>query len=178
MFQRIRIFKIFLIISSIVLFSGGIMSCTDNVQKTNGKTVEKSESDSPAYKFEKDGELTFLDKSGNFITSIDIEIADTEPKRMQGLMFREHMNENQGMLFIFPREDYQAFWMKNTVISLDMIFVNKKKEIINIHKNTTPFSEQTYPSTAPAIYVIEVVAGFTDKYDIKPGDKIVWRILR
>ncbi len=162
---------------SLFIFSV-ITACSDGGRKAPKTETAKSESSSSAYKFEKDGELTFLTKSGNFITSIDIEIADTEQKRMQGLMFREHMDENRGMLFIFPREDYQAFWMKNTVIPLDMIFVNSKKEIINIHKNTTPFSEQTYPSTAPAIYVIEVNAGFTDKYNIQPGDKIVWRVLR
>ncbi len=129
------------------------------------------------YKFEKDGELTFTSASGEYITTIDIEIADTQEKRVRGLMYREHLGENQGMLFVFPQETYQAFWMKNTVIPLDMIFVNKNREIINIAKNTTPFSEQTYPSEKPAIYVIEVNAGFTDKYGIKPGDKISWRII-
>ncbi len=153
-------------------------ACSGNSDEQKVTRREPSNSENSAIKFEKDGELTFLSESGDYITSIDIEIADTEQKRMQGLMFRESMKENRGMLFIFPREDYQAFWMKNTVIPLDMIFVNSKKEIINIHKNTTPFSEQTYPSSGPAIYVIEVNAGFTDKYNIVPGDKIVWRIVR
>jgi uncharacterized membrane protein (UPF0127 family) len=85
------------------------------------------------------------------------------------------MREDRGMFFIFPNERRQSFWMRNTQLALDMFFVNSKNEIVTIHKNTTPFSDQSYASTAPAIYVIEVVAGFTDKYNIREGDKIVWR---
>ena len=84
------------------------------------------------------------------------------------------MGENHGMLFIFPAERYQSFWMLNTLFSLDMLFINSKKEIVTIHKNTTPLSQQSYPSSKPAIYVLEVVAGYTDKFNIKEGDKIYW----
>ncbi len=126
------------------------------------------------YKFKKEGELTFTDSSGNSIIKIDIEIADKDYERQLGLMNRESMEELQGMLFIFPTEQYQSFWMLNTLFSLDMIFINKNKEIVTIHKNTTPLSRQSYPSSKPAIYVLEVVAGFTDKYNIIEGDKIFW----
>ncbi len=160
----------------IFLFITAFTSCKEEKLKVsdNVKTATQTE----IYKFHKDGELTFTTKNGEYITTIDIELADTQEKRVRGLMFREHMKENQGMLFVFPREEYQSFWMKNTILPLDMIFVNKKREIVTIHKNTTPYSEQTYPSTEPAIYVIEVNAGFTDKYGIKTGDKIAWRIIR
>jgi len=126
------------------------------------------------YNFKKEGELTFTDSSGNFLTKIDIEIADTDYDRQLGLMNRKSMEENQGMLFIFPTERYQSFWMLNTLFSLDMLFVNSNKEIVTIHKNTTPTSQQSYPSSKPAIYVVEVIAGFTNKYSIKEGDKIYW----
>ena len=126
------------------------------------------------YTFKKEGELTFTDSSGNSIIKIDIEIADNDYERQLGLMNRESMEELQGMLFIFPVERYQSFWMLNTLFSLDMIFINKDKEIVTIHKNTTPLSQQSYPSSKPAIYVLEVVAGFTDKYNIIEGDKIFW----
>ena len=79
------------------------------------------------------------------------------------------------MLFIFSRQEYQSFWMRNTAISLDIIFVNSNNEIVTIHKNTNTFSDKSYPSTKPAIFVVEVIAGFTDKYGINVGDKIVWR---
>lgn len=126
------------------------------------------------YTFKKEGELTFTDSLGNSIIKIDIEIADNDYERQLGLMNRESMEELQGMLFIFPAERYQSFWMLNTLFSLDMIFINKNKEIVTIHKNTTPLSQQSYPSSKPAIYVLEVIAGFTDKYNIIEGDKIFW----
>jgi uncharacterized membrane protein (UPF0127 family) len=126
------------------------------------------------YTFKKEGELTFTDSLGNSILKIDIEIADTDYERQLGLMNRESMEELQGMLFIFPSERYQSFWMLNTLFSLDMLFINQNKEIVTIHKNTEPLSQQSYPSSKPATYVLEVVAGFTDKYGIKEGYKVFW----
>jgi uncharacterized membrane protein (UPF0127 family) len=90
-------------------------------------------------------------------------------------MFRESMDENQGMLFIFDREEMQGFYMRNTLIPLDIIFVNSKKQIVKIHKNARPLDETDLPSMKPAIYVVEVNGGFTDKYKIKEGEYIDWR---
>ena len=136
-----------------------------NEQKTNVDT---------SHTFKKEGELVFLKKDGNEISRIDIEIADNDERRMTGLMYRTKMDENRGMLFIFPYEDLQAFWMKNTVISLDIIFVNSKKEIVKIHRNAIPYSEDSYVSGEPAQYVVEVNAGYTSKNGIEEGDKIAW----
>jgi uncharacterized membrane protein (UPF0127 family) len=126
------------------------------------------------YTFTKEGELVFSDSLGNQKIKIDLEIADTEYERQLGLMNRKSMAENQGMLFIFNEERLQSFWMLNTLISLDIIFVNKEKKIVTIHKNTTPLSQQSYPSSEPAIFVVEVVGGFCDKNNIVSGDKISW----
>ncbi len=126
--------------------------------------------------FTKNGELTFLDNRNNFLAKIDIEIADTEEKRTQGLMFRASMKENQGMLFIFDREEMQAFWMKNTMIPLDMIFVNAKKEIVNIRRNARPYDLSSYTSLAPTKYVVEVNGGYCKRHGIKSGDRITFRI--
>jgi uncharacterized protein len=131
-------------------------------------------SDVHYYKFKKEGELTFVDSVENPIIKIDIEIADNDYERQLGLMNRQSMEEMQGMLFIFPQQQYQSFWMRNTLFSLDMLFINSNKDIVTIHKNTTPLSEQSYPSSAPAIYVLEVNAGFCDRHNIKLGDKIFW----
>ena len=87
------------------------------------------------HKFKKEGELTFVDSVDNLIVKIDIEIADNEYQRQLGLMNRESMEEMQGMLFIFPQERYQSFWMLNTIFSLDIIFVNSNKEIVTIQKH-------------------------------------------
>jgi uncharacterized protein len=123
--------------------------------------------------FVKQGELEFRTKDGkNVITKIDIEIADSEEKEIQGLMYRKSMEENRGMIFIFEKPEIHNFWMKNTLISLDIIFIDENKKILNIHKNTTVRSEKPLPSAGPVLYVVEVNAGFSDKYGIKDGDKI------
>jgi uncharacterized membrane protein (UPF0127 family) len=135
----------------------------------------RTESPQPtAYMFKKQGELRFLTPKQDFIAGIDIELAQDESQRQLGLMYRDTLAETQGMLFLFDNEEVRAFWMKNTVLSLDMIFVNARSEIVTIHKYTTPYSEETYMSTKPAKYVLEVNAGYADKRKISVGDRISW----
>jgi hypothetical protein len=127
-----------------------------------------------AYEFVKQGEVRFQTAKQDFISAIDVELAQDESKRQLGLMYRDKLAENQGMIFIFEGDEIRSFWMKNTVLPLDMIFVNSKDEIVTIHKNTTPYSEQSYSSSKPAQFVIEVNAGYTDRHKISVGDHIVW----
>lgn len=87
-------------------------------------------------------------------------------------MFREKMGYNWGMLFIFQKPDIRVFWMRNTILSLDMIFVSEKGTVISIAKNTKPMTDDLYRSEKPAKYVVEVKAGFCDIFGIKPGTKI------
>lgn len=136
--------------------------------------IKDSKHEMEYYTFTKEGELIFSDSLGNTKAKIDIEIADDDYQRQLGLMNRKEMTENQGMLFIFPRQDFLSFWMRNTLISLDMIFVDESKTIVTIHKNTRILSDTSYPSSKPARYVVEVLAGFTDKHNIQVGDKIDW----
>lgn len=126
------------------------------------------------YKFTKEGELTFTDSLGLLKAKIDIEIADNMYERTLGLMNRNEMKETQGMFFIFPYPEMQSFWMRNTLISLDIIFVNEQKKIVTIHKNTKILSDTSYPSSEPSVYVVEVLAGFSDRHNIQVGDKIDW----
>ncbi len=145
-------------------------------KNNNGYTVKKTGEQIENIKepqFVKQGELEFIKKdSKKIISKIDIEIADTEPKTIQGLMYRKSMDENRGMLFIFPKAEEHSFWMKNTFISLDILFVDINKKIIKIHRNTTPLSTKSLPSEGPVIYVVEVNAGYSDKYGISEGDMI------
>jgi uncharacterized membrane protein (UPF0127 family) len=127
-----------------------------------------------AYMFKKQGELRFLTPKQDFISGIDIELAQNDSQRQLGLMYRDTLAENQGMLFVFDNEEVRSFWMKNTILSLDMIFVNARNEIVTIHKYTTPYSEETYKSAKPAKYVIEVNAGYADKRKISAGDRVSW----
>lgn len=139
------------------------------------KTATDTSASPVALMFKKQGECTIMNREGKPIVSIDIEIADDDNKREVGLMGRPVMDEHQGMLFVFEQEYMASFWMKNCILSLDMIFVNKLGEIVTICKNTTPFSEQAYSATAMTLLVLEVNAGFTDKYVIKEGDRISWK---
>jgi hypothetical protein len=155
------------VVTIIVLIAAAAFFIVNNFINNNEPEVKY-------YTFKKEGELTFTDSLGNAKIKIDLEIADNEYERQLGLMNRKSMEENQGMLFIFQYERMQSFWMRNTLIPLDMMFVNKDNKIITIHKNTKTLSAQSYPSTGPAIYVVEVIGGFTDKYKIVVGDKIFW----
>jgi hypothetical protein len=125
--------------------------------------------------FKKQGELTLTNSNDKPIVSIDIEIADDEAKREVGMMGRPVMEERQGMLFILEEEQYASFWMRNCPLSLDMIFINKQGKIVTIHKNTKPFSDDSYSATAMTLFVLEVNAGFTEKYGIKEGDMVSWK---
>ena len=138
---------------------------------SGGKSPDNNEEE---YMFRKDGELTFLDSSGTVLTKIDIQIARNEYDRELGLMFRKSMNENQGMLFIFPDNRIRSFWMRNTEIPLDIIFVDSANTILNIAKNTIPYSDNSYSSSGPAKYVVEVNGSFTDRHNIARRDKISW----
>ena len=95
-----------------------------------------------------------------------VEIAQTPDKIMTGLMFRNHMEENEGMLFLFPQSKAVAMWMKNTPLSLDMIFCDPNGKIHVIHENTTPFSLRTIGPVENTAQVLEVLSGTIKKYEI------------
>ncbi|MEW6456828.1 MAG: DUF192 domain-containing protein [Acidobacteriota bacterium] len=113
--------------------------------------------------------------------SIIAEIASTEEERTKGLMFRKKLNQNHGMIFIFEREGRYSFWMKNTLIPLDMIFINSKKIIVDIIENVPPcFIEpcETYVPNEDCQYVLEVNSGKAKKEGLKIGDKLLFNINR
>jgi uncharacterized membrane protein (UPF0127 family) len=139
------------------------------------KSAQDTSTVAAAPMFKKQGELTLTKSNGKSIVSIDIEIADDDTKREVGMMGRPVMEEHQGMLFIFEEEYNGSFWMRNTILSLDIIFINQQGVIITIHKSTKPFSDDTYSTTGPAWFVLEVNAGFTDKFGIKEGDVVSWK---
>ncbi len=129
----------------------------------------QSRNKKPEPQFQKHGELTFYRADSTKIKKIDIEIAATTATRMQGLMYRSSMDEDKGMLFIFEKPEVQSFWMRNTIISLDIMFADENGRIVTIYENTTPYSEESLPASKPGIYVIETVAGFAEKYGVTEG---------
>lgn len=125
--------------------------------------------------FTKENELSIISgENGQSIKSIDVEVADDEAQRAQGLMYRRSMKDEQGMLFLFDRPAPQSFWMRNTYIPLDIIYVDENKKIITIHENTTPLSEISLPSNGDAQYVLEVNGGWCRRYGVKIGDVLEW----
>ena len=105
-----------------------------------------------------------------------VEMAETDDERSRGLMFRKELPEGKGMLFDFKVEQPVAFWMKNTYVSLDMIFIRADGRILSIAENTETLSERGVPSGGPVRGVLEVVAGTAKKLGIKPGDRVAHRI--
>lgn len=158
---------------SIQKILGGILILAIILYLVLSNILNKSGADQE-YMFKKQGELTFLTQQDQVKAKIDIQIADNDFDRELGLMYRKSMEENQGMLFIFPQETIQTFWMRNTLIPLDMIFINSKKDIVTIRNATKTLSDQTYASSEPAKYVLEVNAGYCKRFNIKEGDKIAW----
>jgi len=122
--------------------------------------------------------LIFGCSSENFVIinnkTIQVEIADNNEERATGLMFREELCENCGMLFIFDDSELRSFWMKDTLIPLDMIFIDESYKVVDI-KHAVPCLEgqcTTYDSSMKAKYVLELNDGFSDKNNIKMGDKL------
>ncbi len=106
------------------------------------------------------------------VHAFSVETADNDAEREKGLMFRKELPEGHGMLFDFHREQDVGFWMQNTYISLDMIFIRGDGRILHVAENTEPLSTRIIPSTGPVRAVLEVIAGTARKYGIAPGDRV------
>lgn len=125
--------------------------------------------------FTKEGTLSLIKSSNDsIIKTIDIEIADDEYQTQTGLMYRDQMDEKQGMLFIFPDETFRSFYMKNTRIPLDIIFIDSNNTIVSFQNNAKPFDETSLPSEAPAKYVLEINAGLSEAWGLEKGDRITF----
>lgn len=117
-------------------------------------------------------EVSFIRSEGDTISTVKVAVADNNRTRSEGLMNVMNLPENAGMLFIFENEQPRSFWMANTPLPLDIIFVNSEMTIVRIHRNTQPYSQESIQSEQPAKYVVEVNAGYTLEHDIREGMKI------
>lgn len=103
------------------------------------------------------------------------DLADTPRKQADGLMRRPHLNENEGMLFVFGGEENVSVWMKNMLISIDVVFISSDNKVITVHKSVPPCPHNScasYASSTPAKYALEVRAGFCERHGVQPGDSI------
>jgi hypothetical protein len=105
-----------------------------------------------------------------------VEVVDTNQSREKGLMCRKTMAPDRGMLFDFKKAAPVAFWMKNTILPLDMLFIGSDGRIVSIARNAAPFDETPIPSGGPVLGVLEINAGAAEKDGVEPGDKVTARI--
>jgi uncharacterized membrane protein (UPF0127 family) len=117
------------------------------------------------------GTVELVSNSGKVIP-VAVELATTPDARQLGLMYREQLDPGKGMLFIFPASAPQSFWMKNTKIPLDILFIDDTGKIVRIHARTTPFSEASLPSDAPVRFVLEVPGGYCADNAVAEGDTV------
>ena|SRR5208282_1642088 len=113
--------------------------------------------------------------TGQQRAEVAVEIADSTAKRETGLMYRDHLGEGSGMIFLFPAPNRLDFWMKNTEIPLDMIFADANGRIVGIVANAEPYTETPRGVDADSEYVLEVNGGFAARHHVAPGDKMVFQ---
>ena len=102
-----------------------------------------------------------------------MEVVSTSQQRAKGLMFRKGVGAREGMLFVFPSEDQHAFWMKNTLVSLDMVFVSRDLRVVGVVERTPPLSEERQSVDGPSMYVLEFRAGTVKELGISPGYQVL-----
>ena len=100
---------------------------------------------------------------------VGVELALTDAERARGLMFRERLDEGRGMLFVFSGDDLRSFWMRNTLIPLDMIFISSRLEVVGVVHNATPLTEAPRGVNAKSQYVLEVPGGWAEAHGVERG---------
>jgi uncharacterized membrane protein (UPF0127 family) len=121
-------------------------------------------------------ELEVVTDKGRY--KFKVELATTPEQMMQGLMFRRSLDADAGMLFDYGTTQPVSFWMKNTLIPLDMVFIYANGRVAGVHQRAVPRSEQPIPSPAPVRAVLELNGGTASRLGIKTGDLVVHRIFR
>jgi uncharacterized membrane protein (UPF0127 family) len=115
--------------------------------------------------------VTIVGADGKPRATVAVEVANTGTQRELGLMYRKHLDENAGMIFVFPDAAHRDFWMHNTPISLDLIFADATARVMGIVANAEPFSDKLVGVEGDSEYVLEVNGGFCAKNAIKAGDR-------
>ncbi len=120
--------------------------------------------------------LTVVTAKGH--ETFQVELADTPDAREEGLMYRTSLEPDHGMLFDFKTQQNVYFWMKNTYVALDMIFITADGTVAHIETDTVPLSEKSVPSLGAVRFVLEVVAGTAARIGLQDGDKVIHRLMK
>jgi uncharacterized membrane protein (UPF0127 family) len=107
---------------------------------------------------------------------VTVEVADTPERRNLGLMFRKNLPAEAGMLFVFDTSELHTFWMKNTPLPLDMIFIGEDRRIVGIVKDNVPYTTTSRGVAKPSRYVLEVNAGFSARHGVQDGDTVTFEL--
>lgn len=113
-------------------------------------------------------------KAGGSTYHFDVEIADDAAERSRGLMYREQLPQNAGMLFLYPDEKPRGFWMKNTPLPLDIIFIDAGGRVVHVAANARPFDLSLIESRVAAQSVLEINGGLAARLGISPGAEVIW----
>jgi len=159
--RRKHLFQLFITVSFLLL-----LSCS--------RSDEEPSADHTGRTLDYPATVHFLSSEGDTVRSIQAAIADTPQLRSAGLMDVHDLPADNGMLFIFEDEQPRSFWMANTPLGLDIIFVSADMKIVRIHRNTRPYSDREVVSDRPAKYVVETHAGYTLRHDIQEGMQITY----
>ena len=106
-----------------------------------------------------------------------VEIADEPHEMQEGLMWRRELAEDHGMLFLYPAPTETSFWMRNTYVSLDIVFIDPEGQVLRVASNTRPLNDTSIPSGGEVVAVLEIGAGLAERYGIRPGTEILHRRL-
>ena len=162
------------ILPVILLSCAGITGCNAQAGDT-GSTSAQTDAVQEAAVSEAGLQLTTLTiASDSKQHGFTVEVANTAEEQARGLMFRKELAPDKGMLFPFARERMASFWMKNTIIPLDIIFIRSDGSIESIAANTTPYSLDSVESSEPVAAVLELAGGRAAELAIKPGDMVEW----
>lgn len=170
--QKLRKYAPYVLIVALLAFVG--LSQTPSCERSNTQRVvpaKKENSYEP--KFRKDGDLWLIKAAtGDTLMHLDVEYANTPNRIEYGMMYRKSMDENMSMLFFMGNMKMQSFWMKNTYVSLDIIYIDDRLRIVSIQKNAEPLNTRSLASEGPAQFVLEVKGGLSDKLGLAAGDMI------
>ena len=119
---------------------------------------------------ELDGRVVLRGAEGE--VEVRVEVVKKRAERSRGLMFREHLDDDAGMIFLFREPEHQTFWMRNTLIPLDMIFIGADRRVVGVAENAQPRTDRTRAVDGDSQYVLEVNAGFARRWGIGPGSRV------
>jgi uncharacterized membrane protein (UPF0127 family) len=168
-----------LLVGALVLF-GGCIGATGGIGGTDEGPPDAKQTTTPptTTDVERVVNVTFV-VEGEENATVSLEVADEPEERRRGLMYRESLPNDTGMIFVYPNPKQVSFWMKNTLIPLDMIFVAENGTVLNVqHADPQPNAStselDTYPSDGKAKYVVEISQGFANRTGVGPGSKLVF----